>query len=173
MNKTASIKSMLRVQAPLTKDGGKDCPKNAAKTIQISSCIGVELINDIVIFFLAILVAYVLGSCALFLESRLTNELWEAYVSQLVEGISEKISFATLKNKQMTISWIGGEALSTFENTCFFVIEFLSIYCNILFNIIAFYLALGKDIALSMLVAIFLSFVLLPFSLEDVQLFPL
>lgn len=100
--------------------------------------------NNIVIFFLFALTAYLLSSCATFLQVRLKNSEWRRYVENIFSVIGHEQNYSSKKNQQDSISWLTGEAPATLEEASRYLVELTSVYFNVIFTLIVFYLTLGE-----------------------------
>lgn len=112
-------------------------------------------------FFLAIFIAYLLGSASLFYRVKLSNDLWEKYYQKTLIDISKNHSISTEENKRSTQLWLSGEALSTLDEAGFAFIEILAIYFNVIFTTIALFLILGAELAGVIVFCMCLSVILL------------
>lgn len=98
-------------------------------------------------FFLAIFLAYILGSVSLFYRVKLSNSLWKKYYQTTLVDISKNHSLSSEDNKQTTQLWLSGEALSTLDEAGFDFIEILAVYFNVIFTTIALFVILGAELA--------------------------
>lgn len=123
-----------------------------------------HILTEIVLFFSAIVFAYLLGATAQWLTVLLANNSWKQYYEDLLNQVAGDYSLASEGNKTLTNTWIAGEALSTLAISSTFLVDFISIYCNIAFTIFTFYKILGVRIALSMSIGLIASVVAIHFA---------
>ncbi len=112
-------------------------------------------------FFLAIFIAYLIGSASLFYRVKLSNDLWGKYYQKTLTDISKDHSISTEENKRSTQLWLSGEALGTLDEAGFAFIEILAIYFNIIFTTIALFVILGAELAGVIVFCMCLSVILL------------
>ena len=112
-------------------------------------------------FFLAIFIAYLIGSASLFYRVKLSNDLWGKYYQKTLTDISKDHSISTEENKRSTQLWLSGEALGTLDEAGFAFIEILAIYFNIIFTTIALFVILGAELAGVIVFCMCLSLILL------------
>lgn len=120
-----------------------------------------QLLYYIVLFFVTALIAYFLSSCSAYFQIKMRNSIWENYVTTSFFKINNRVELSARKNKQATANWMTGEALSTIEDTSNFSIEFISIYCNVIFTFIVFSMTLGYVMTGAMAISIFVSILLI------------
>lgn len=121
------------------------------------------LLFYVVLFFITALAAYFLSSCATYFQMALRNNLWKNYVTGSLNQVKSDMSLASSKNKQNTVHWLTGEALSTLEDVSIFSIDCISTYCNIIFTLIVFAITLGYFLTGAIATAIVLSVLLTHF----------
>lgn len=111
-------------------------------------------------FFIFALGAYFISSLSTFSQIRLKNNLWRSYVINIFKELNNNQNLSSKENKQKTISWLTGEASFVFDEVSHFSAEIVSVYCNVIFTLIVFNLALGLKIttiiASSLLISAFL-----------------
>ncbi len=115
-------------------------------------------------FFLAIFIAYLLGSASLFFRVKLSNNLWDKYYQNTLVDISKDHSISSEENKRSTQLWLSGEALSTLDEAGFAFIEILAIYFNVIFTTVALFVILGGELAGVIVFCMCLSVTLLYYS---------
>ncbi|WP_119344675.1 ATP-binding cassette domain-containing protein [Facilibium subflavum] len=128
------------------------------------------VMNYIILFFVSVAVAYSIGSTALFLTTKLANDLWRRYTLSLLSTVGGDMSYSSQKNKLETNHWIGGEALATIDSASEFVLDFISLYCNILFTLLAFLFTLGWVVTGAVCFALVISSLLLTFTRSRIQM---
>jgi len=112
-------------------------------------------------FFGSSAMAYVVGTSYQWLGVRLANDLWKTYTIGLLGELGSDMGYASPANKNLTNTWLIGEAQSTLEYTATFALDFLSISCNVLFTLVAFLAILGPLITSAIVLALISSFCLL------------
>ncbi|WP_419241290.1 ABC transporter ATP-binding protein [Cardinium endosymbiont of Nabis limbatus] len=115
------------------------------------------VLRYITLFFLLIALAYLLGACSLFFQTKLSNFCWEHYYKKIFQELSKDISLATDHNKIKTQNWIAGESFQTFQEASHIFVDGVSVFLNILFTIIAFKCVLGIKASLAVCSALVLA----------------
>lgn len=105
-------------------------------------------------FFVLAVAAYFLSSCSTYFLARLKIRLWEDYVLETFGKIKFDQQVGSKKNMEKTIGWLTGEAPSTLSRLCDLYSSSLSIYLNVLFTLLVFWLTLGSTMASALLVSI-------------------
>ncbi|MCX6108099.1 MAG: hypothetical protein NTZ90_00660 [Proteobacteria bacterium] len=112
-------------------------------------------------FFGSSATAYVVGTSYQWLAARLANDLWKKYALGLLDELGRDMGYASPANRNLTNTWLTGEAQSTLEHAANFSLDFLSISCNVVFTLVAFLAILGPLITAAIVVALISSFCLL------------
>ena len=115
----------------------------------------------IVLFFGAIILAYCFGSFAFWVTTRLGNDAWKKYYQRLFADLSKNPGYGSNTNKSLTNTWVCSEAFSRLEVASTFCIDSVSIIFNILFTLVALFAVLGPLIAGSIFVALIASFLVI------------
>lgn len=115
----------------------------------------------IVLFFVAALLAYLLGSCVEWLQIKFRNNLWKRYIEDVFLKINRDPCFSSPQNQQRTLGWLGAEAPSTFTEASQFIVAAISVYCNVVFTLIVFGFALGSKVTLAMTISLLVSVLLI------------
>lgn len=122
----------------------------------------IELVRYyLIIFFLLIGCAYIFGSFSYYFRQKHANSAWLNYSIGFFKTLGHNLKFATKANKANTNTFITAEAMPLYEKASFLVVDIVSIFCNIIFNLIAFYFILTPLITISIFASIIISFVLL------------
>ena len=96
--------------------------------------------------------AYVVGTSYQWLAARLANDLWKKYALGLLDELGSDMGYASPANRNLTNTWLTGEAQSTLEHAANFSLDFLSISCNVVFTLVAFLAILGPLITAAIVV---------------------
>lgn len=120
-----------------------------------------EVLGYITLFFLFALGAYLFSSISEFTKLKLSNSLWESYSNGMYNKIKFNMPISANSNKKMVTNWLTGEAPSTFKEVSSFVVEIVSLYCNVLFTLGIFFVTLGYILSSVMTISIFVSFFLI------------
>ncbi|TSJ81273.1 MAG: hypothetical protein NMK33_02090 [Candidatus Cardinium sp.] len=126
----------------------------AGQTIAHSPTI---VLRHITLFFALVALAYLLGACALFFQTKLSNVCWVYYYKKIFEELGGDIRLATAHNKIKTQNWIAGESFQTFQEASHTFVDGVSVFLNILFTVIAFTCVLGMQTSLAVCSALVLA----------------
>jgi len=111
----------------------------------------------ITLFFAFALIAYFLSSCVAFFQVKLKNDLWRKYILNILKKVSHNQALSNKLNREKTISWLTGEAPTAFDEISKFSADILSIYTNVLFTLVVFFITLNIKIAMLIGSALFFS----------------
>ena len=119
--------------------------------------------HHMILFFLFALLAYLVSSFSIFSQIKLKNNLWQSYVINIFKELNNNQSLSSKENKQKTTSWLTGEASFVFDEVSHFSAEIVSVYCNVIFTLIVFNLALGFKVTAIIASSLLISAVLVSF----------
>ncbi|MEG0226531.1 MAG: hypothetical protein RR720_22205 [Comamonas sp.] len=117
-------------------------------------------LENISLFFIFALMAYISSSAATLLSTRASNNIWKIYSTATLLTATESVQYASEKNKQSISQWLGAEALPTIAHACEFYLEMVSVALNIILTLAVFYVAVGWEIASSIAASLVISFAL-------------
>ena len=132
------------------------------------ACVGGYLISNdlagiqsaLLGFFGFALMTYLVSAISDFMRVRLKNALWLQLVDDTFVRLQAQQQYATAENKQETMSWLTGEALSAIEEAVLFYQQGCHSYCNVLFTLCVFNYAIGWYFSAIVVSAIILSLAL-------------
>lgn len=124
----------------------------------------------VVIFFVLIFLAYLLGAVSLFFRVKLSNDLWQKYYQHTLGHIAARHYLSTEENKTKTNLWLSGEAISTLDEAGFASVEIIAVYFNVLFTVVALFFVLGAELAGVIFICMLLSVALLLLSKNKIHL---
>lgn len=119
-----------------------------------------QVLNQIALFFIFALCAYVTSSIATLILNTLQNQLWQNYIINTFDQINFNQSLATRKNKQDLVGWLVGEAATTLGDVSNFIIQALSLYANIILTFFVFGITLGIGLTSIMSISLLLSVII-------------
>ncbi|MBX9866975.1 MAG: hypothetical protein K2Y14_08655 [Burkholderiales bacterium] len=120
-----------------------------------------EVLGYITLFFLFALGAYFFSSIAEFTKLKLSNSLWNNYTNDMYHKIKFNMPISANSNKKLVTNWLTGEAPGTFGEISSFIVDIVSLYCNVLFTLGIFFITLGYILSSVMTISIFVSLLLI------------
>jgi len=117
-------------------------------------------LENISLFFMFALTAYISSSAATLLSTRASNNIWKKYSTATLLAATESVQYASEKNKQSIAQWLAAEALPTIAHACEFYLEMVSVALNIVLTLAVFHMAMGWEIASSISASLVVSFAL-------------
>jgi len=116
-----------------------------------------QIINNVTLFFLFALSAYLVSSVSVLLSVKAANQLWLSYCSRVLNGVTKDPALCSEPNKNKVVQWLSGEASATVPQAVQFYLDLVSLVLGIIFTLFVFYLSVGLMFALAVFMVLMIS----------------